>query len=438
MNISKEIRNMAADAERDLADIFRDIDSISEYNTEKVLDVFRQNRISEATFSPSTGYGYSDTGRDTADRTVADIFGAEAGFIRHSIASGTHALTIGLFALLRPGDTVLFATGVPYDTILDVIGIDQSGKETVPAKDGSLADFGIKCRIADLSEDRIDTEKIKEILGSDPTVKVIYFQRSCGYSERRTLTSDEIRTSADELKKFAEASSGHRVFTMVDNCYGEFCEKDEPSAPSGTSEGVDLMVGSLIKNPGGGVADCGGYIVGSKEAVELAGYRLTCPGVGLEVGASLGQTRNILRGLFLAPAVVASAMKTAHLAAYIFARMGLHVSPAPEERRSDIIQKIDCATPEGLASFCKGIQSSSPVDSYVTPEAWEMPGYEDPVIMAAGAFVGGSSIELSCDGPMREPYTAFLQGGVTYQSGKLGIMSAAQALKDGRTADGNA
>ena len=427
MLISDSIRALALEAERALADVFADIDRISLANTEHVLDVFRSNKVSEAYFAPSTGYGYGDVGRDAIDRICAEVFRAEAGVMRHNFISGTHALTVGLFGLLRTGDVMLSATGNPYDTMLEVIGVNEKGEKRTDGS-GSLADFGVDYREIALRDGKVDISAVCEALGADSRIKVVYLQRSKGYLARPTLTVNEIREVADAVKRHCAEIGRTAPFVVVDNCYGEFTEVTEPCFTDSEKAGADMIIGSLIKNPGGGMADCGGYIAGSARAVELAGYRLVCPGVGLEAGASLGQNRNILRGLFLAPHVTAQAMKTAHLAAYVFDRLGYTVSPSPFERRSDIIQTVECATGEGLVSFCRGIQSASPVDAHVSPEPWAMPGYADEVVMAAGAFVGGSSIELSCDGPMRAPFTAFLQGGITYEAGKLGIMCAAEAV----------
>ncbi len=426
MVISDKIRRLAAEGEAALAEIFADIDRIAVANTEHVLDVFRENEVSESYFAESTGYGYGDRGRDAIDKIAAGIFRCESAFMRHSMVSGTHALTVGLFGLLRPGDVMLSATGLPYDTMLEVVGIDEKGEKKTDGT-GSLGDFGVTYRQIPLGEAGVDLEALIEAVRTDEKIKVVYFQRSKGYLARPTLTVAQIREAAAVVKETAASLGRKAPFVVVDNCYGEFTEEFEP-VYSGDGLGADMIIGSLIKNPGGGMADCGGYIAGSAEAVELAGYRLCCPGVGLEAGASLGQNRNILRGLFLAPHVVAQAMKTAHLAAYIFDALGYKVSPGPFERRGDIIQTVECATGEGLVGFCRGIQSASPVDAHVSPEPWAMPGYADEVVMAAGAFVGGSSIELSCDGPMRAPFTAFLQGGMTFESGKLGIMCAAEAM----------
>ena len=411
MQISENTRKMAREAEIALRDIFEDIDEIARVGTERVLDVFREERVSEGMFAASTGYGYGDMGRDAIDRIAAKVFGAEAGFMRPSILSGTHALTIGLFALLRPGDVMLSITGAPYDTLREVIGMDGANG------DGSLADFGVDYDDVDFAADgSFDFDGIDAALKKHgDRVKVVFMQRSKGYLARPTLTVAQI----GEAVRFVRERTGENTYIVVDNCYGEFTETTEP-----TAVGVDMIIGSLIKNPGGGMADTGGYICGTKRAVELAGNRLCCPGVGLDAGASLGQNRNMLRGLFYAPHTVAQAIKTAHLAAYMFEQAGFDVLPGPFERRSDIIQTVSLKTPEKLCRFCQGIQAASPVDAHVVPEPWDMPGYADPVIMAAGAFVGGSSIELSADGPLRAPYTVFLQGGLTYESGRLGVLAA--------------
>ena len=415
MNISENTRALAMRAEGALKEQFEHIDIISRICTEKVLDVFREMRVSESMFAATTGYGYGDRGRDAIDEIAAKIFGAEAGFMRPSILSGTHALTVGLFGLLRPGDTMLSVTGIPYDTLRGVIGIGEGAEEG----HGSLKDFGVDYEQMEFnSEGRIDLDALRERLKADNgKIKMVFMQRSKGYLDRRTLTVAEIAEAAAVVHELSGA------FVVLDNCYGEFTEETEPA-----SHGVDLMIGSLIKNPGGGMADVGGYLVGTKKAVELAGYRLTCPGVGLEVGASLGQNRNLLRGLFYAPHTTAQALKAAHLAAYMFSELGYEVNPQPFDIRSDIIQTVKLESGEGLVEFCRGIQSGSPVDAFVSPEPWEMPGYDDPVVMAAGAFVGGSSIELSADGPLRPPYIAFMQGGLTYESARLAVMAAADRV----------
>ena len=414
MQFSDKILELARDAEVALAPIFARVDEISFENTKKIMDAFREHRVSEPLFAATSGYGYDDRGREVLDRVWADVMGAEAAFVRHSIANGTHALTIGLFGLLRPGDILFSIAGKPYDTLDEVIG--NVGK----AGDGSLRDFGVEYRQADLFADgSFDRERIAEVLRSEgERVKVIFIQRSKGYLNRKTLSVDDI----GEIISFVRPLCPD-AYVVVDNCYGEFTETREP-----TAVGADMIIGSLIKNPGGGMAESGGYIAGSARAVELASYRLTSVGCGLEVGATLGQNKNMYKGLFYAPHTTAEAIKTAHLAAYIFGKRGLgfDVEPEWDAPRYDIIQSVITHSPEGLCAICRGIQAGSPIDSFVTPEPWEMPGYTDKVIMAAGAFTQGSSIELSCDGPLREPYTAYLQGGLTYESGKIGVLSAAE------------
>ena len=410
--MTEKLLQIANEAEAALAGIFADIDAVSMQNTARVLDAFRDRRVSDAHFAPSSGYGYDDKGRDTLDRIYADVFGAEAAFVRHSIASGTHALAIGLYALLRPGDILYSVADKPYDTLDEVIGnVGESGR-------GSLRDFGVEYMQSDLEDGKLNLAEIKANLEKyGDRIKVVFVQRSKGYLNRPTLTVAEI----GELCEMVHAVSN--AYVVVDNCYGEFTEDREP-----TAVGADMIIGSLIKNPGGGMAESGGYIAGTARAVELAGYRLTAVGVGTEIGASLGQTKGMYRGFFYAPHTVAQALKTMHFAAYVFEALGFEAFPRWDERRSDIIQTLRFGAPEKLIAFCKGIQAGSPVDSFVTPEPWDMPGYSDPVIMAAGTFVGGSSIELSADGPIRPPYTAFLQGGLTYESGKIGILRAAEEI----------
>ena len=417
MQFSQKINDLAIAAERDLAPIFAKIDEISFENTNKVMDAFREHRVAATNFDTTSGYGYDDRGRDVLDRIWADVMGAEAAFVRHQIVNGTQALTIGLFGLLRPNDLMCSVAGKPYDTLEEVIGIQGE------AGNGSLADFGVRYKQIELMEDGgFDFAAIGETLkleaAAGKPVKVIFVQRSKGYLNRKTLTVGEI----GELVKFVKEISPE-TYVVVDNCYGEFTEAIEP-----TAVGADMIIGSLIKNPGGGMAETGGYIAGTARAVELASYRLTSVGCGLEVGATVGQTKNMYKGLFYAPHTTAQALKTAHLAAYIFGEMGYNVSPKWNEVRSDIIQTVITGAPELLCAFCRGIQKGSPVDSFVTPEPWAMPGYTDEVIMAAGAFVQGASIELSADGPMRPPYTVFFQGGLTYESGKIGILSAAEEM----------
>ena len=417
MQFSDKIIKLTAEAERELRPQFNEFDRIAYVNTARVLEAFSAHRVSEAMFAPSTGYGYGDIGRDALDVIYADVFGAEAAFVRHNIVNGTQAIAIGLFGLLRPGDVMLSVTGKPYDTLNEVIGAD------IKNGDGSLADFGIKYDDVNLLPGGgIDYAGIeKKIAEYGDSIKVIFIQRSKGYMNRPTLAASEI----GEIIKFVKARC--RAYVAVDNCYGEFCDEAEP-----TAYGADLIMGSLIKNPGGGMAECGGYIAGTKRAVELASYRQTTVGIGTECGATIGQNRNMFKGFFYAPHTVAQAKKTAALAAYIFDKLGYPVEPAWSDERHDIIQTVRLGTPEGLCAFCRGIQSGSPVDAYVTPEPWDMPGYADKVIMAAGTFVSGASIELSADGPLRPPYTAFFQGGLTYESGKYAIMTAADMIISGK------
>ncbi|MBP3918692.1 MAG: methionine gamma-lyase family protein [Clostridia bacterium] len=412
---SNQMIQLQKEAEEALADRFAQFDTRAFHLTQRVLCAFAENKVSEAHFAGTNGYGYDDIGRDTLDRIYADVFGAEAAFVRHSIANGTNALTIGLFGLLRPGDILLSVTSRPYDTLSEVIGTDDDHRGN-----GSLRDFGVEYRQIDLLEDGgADLTAIAQTLDDlGSRVKVVFIQRSKGYLNRKTLSVDAI----GEIIKVVRMHSD-TAYVMVDNCYGEFTEDKEP-----TAVGADLIVGSLIKNPGGGMAESGGYLAGSARAVELASYRLTSPGTGLEVGATLGQNRSLYKGFFYAPHTTAQALKTAAFAAYIFEKLGCIVEPRYCDDRYDIIQAVQCGTPEGLCAFCRGIQSGSPVDAFVTPEPWAMPGYRDEVIMAAGAFTQGSSIELSADGPLRPPYTAYLQGGLTYEAGKYAIMRAADEM----------
>ena len=417
MHFSQKINDIAQAAERDLAPIFAKIDEISFENTNRVMDAFREHRVAATNFDTTSGYGYDDRGRDVLDRIWADVMGAEAAFVRHQIVNGTQALTIGLFGLLRPDDLMCSIAGKPYDTLEEVIGIQGT------PGNGSLADFGVRYKQIELAEEgAFDFEAIGETLKAElengRPVKVIFIQRSKGYLNRKTLSVAEI----GEAVRFVKSISPE-TYVVVDNCYGEFTETQEP-----THVGADMIIGSLIKNPGGGMAETGGYIAGTARAVELASYRLTSVGCGLEVGATVGQTKNMYKGLFYAPHTTAQALKTAHLAAYVFGEMGYNVAPKWNELRSDIIQTVITGKPDLLCAFCRGIQKGSPVDSFVTPEPWAMPGYTDEVIMAAGAFVQGASIELSADGPMRPPYTVFFQGGLTYESGKIGILSAAEEM----------
>ncbi len=412
MNFSEELLRLGDEAEAALAPQFAHIARVARENTARVMAAFAEHRVDAACFAPTSGYGYDDRGREVLDRIFADVMGAEAAFARHSIVNGTHALTIGLFGLLRPNDILLSIAGKPYDTLEEVIGI--AGE----AGNRSLADYGMEYRQIDLKDGKtLDPDAIAAALRAEDgaRVKVCFIQRSKGYLNRRTLTVDEIGEAVRLVKSIRPD-----CFVVVDKCYGEFTETREPSAV-----GADLIIGSLIKNPGGGMAESGGYLAGTARAVELASYRLTSPGIGLEVGATLGHNKEMFRGLFYAPHTVAEALKTAHFAAYIFRALGFAVEPAPEEQHSDIIQSVITGSAEGLCAFCRGIQAGSPVDAYVTPEPWAMPGYQDEVIMAAGTFVQGASIELSADGPLKPPYTAFFQGGLTFESGRIGVLSAA-------------
>ncbi len=414
MKFSDRVIELAKEAEAALAQRFAEIDAISFSNTEKIMNAFGEHRVSEAMFGATSGYGYDDKGRDTLDRIWADVMEAEAAFVRHSIVNGTQALTIGLFGLLRPNDIIFSIAGKPYDTLDEVIGnVGEAGN-------GSLRDFGVEYMQADLSpEGEFDYDRIRDVLTQyGKKVKVVFIQRSKGYLNRKTLSSAQI----GEVTKFVKSVSPES-YVVVDNCYGEFTELHEP-----TYYGADMIIGSLIKNPGGGMAESGGYIAGSARAVELASYRLTSVGVGCEVGATLGQNKSLFKGLFYAPHTTSQAIKTALLAAYMFEKLGFDVEPRWSEPRYDIIQTVITGAPEKLCAFCRGIQAGSPIDSFVTPEPWDMPGYSDKVIMAAGAFTQGSSIELSADGPLRPPYTAFFQGGLTYESGRIGIMSAAEEM----------
>lgn len=413
MEFSDLIKNIAKDAERDLRPIFEQMDEVSEQNTARVLDSFGRHRVSEAMFAGTTGYGYGDIGRDALEAIYADVFGAEDAIVRHNIVNGTQALTIGLFGLLRPGDVMLSVTGAPYDTLAEVIG------DKYRNGDGSLCDFGVKYdEIALLEDGSVNFDEMgKRIAQHGESLKVVFIQRSKGYQNRPTLSPSEIGVIAE----FVHARTS--AYVVVDNCYGEFCDVTEP-----TAHGADMIIGSLIKNPGGGIAETGGYIAGTKRAVELASYRLTSVGIGKECGASLTENRKMFKGFFFAPHVVAQAKKTAAFAAYMFEKMGYPVEPLWNARRHDIIQAVKLGSADGLCAFCRGIQAGSPVDSYVTPEPWDMPGYTDKVIMAAGTFTSGASIEISADGPIRPPYTAFFQGGLTYESGKYAVMSAAESV----------
>lgn len=404
----KEISDKAMEKE---AQTFGEIDRTTEFNQQKVLSAFIKNGVAESHFAASTGYGYNDRGREVLEKVFADCVGAEKSIFRHSFASGTHTLTVMLFGILRPGDNMLCLTGRPYDTLIGVLGIDGH-------VDGSLKDFGVNYDEVALNSDGTpDFEAIESKLKSKKYA-VAYIQRSRGYSLRPSLSVEKIGRLAELVKRVSPDT-----VVMVDNCYGEFVEEKEP-----LEVGADIMAGSLIKNPGGGIAPCGGYVAGRSDLVEKCGYRLTAPGVGLEVGATLGHTRELFMGLFNAPHVVGEALKTAVFTAALFEVLGFKVTPTSTEKRADIIQSVICGNPESLIAFCKGIQSGSPIDSFASPEPDDMPGYDSKVIMAAGAFTLGASIELSADAPLREPFAVWMQGGLNFHSAKVGIMLAAQNM----------
>ncbi len=409
LGISPEVYEFGAKIEDGLKDRFAKIDKMAELNQLKVVRAMHEARVSADCFNYASGYGYSDYGRDTLEQVYANVFHTEDALVRPQITCGTHALALTLSANLRPGDELLSIAGKPYDTLEEVIGIR-------PSK-GSLAEYGVTYSQVNLLEDgSFDFENIEKAI--KPETKMITIQRSKGYQTRPSFSVDQIGEAIAFVKKVKP-----EVIVMVDNCYGEFVEEKEPS-----DVGADLVVGSLIKNPGGGLAPIGGYVVGKKELIENCAYRLTSPGLGKEVGASLGVMQSFYQGLFLAPTVVAGALKGAMFAAKIYEKLGLAVIPNGTEERHDIIQAVTFGTPEGVIAFCKGIQAAAPVDSYVTPEPWAMPGYDSEVIMAAGAFVQGSSIELSADAPIKPPYAVYFQGGLTWQHAKLGILTSLQKV----------
>lgn len=389
---------------------FAEIEETSGYNQAKVLKAFQNNRISYAHFGETTGYGYDDIGRDALDKVYAEILGAEDAMVRHNIVSGTQAISACLFGVLRPGDVLASVVGAPYDTMEEVIGIREGDYDDM----GSLKDYGVSYRQIDLTDDnKIDYKRIIELLKSEK-IKAVLIQRSRGYDWRDSLTVEEIGNIIKTVKHVSP-----ETICIVDNCYGIFVETKEP-----TEFGADLIVGSLIKNAGGSLALSGGYIAGTSECVRKVGYRLTAPGLGKHVGASLGMNRNMFQGIFMAPHIVSESIKTAVLCAAMFKELGFEVCPEVNSARSDIIQAVKLKTPDNVIKFCQAIQKGSPIDSYVTPEPWDMPGYENPVIMAAGAFVQGASIELSADAPICEPYIAYMQGGVIYDSAKIGVLKA--------------
>ena len=410
--ISDKTLKLVSEAEESIKEQFKHIENICEINQLRVMKAFADNRVSDSHFVATTGYGYDDLGRDTLDRVYADIMGAEDALVRHNFISGTHTISTALFAVLRPNDILVSITGKPYDTLEEVIGIQGE------AGNGSLKDFGVKYVQIDLKHDGTpDLEQIKFTL-THMNVKAVTIQRSKGYGWRPTYSAKDIGALIEFVKEISP-----ETICIVDNCYGEFVETEEP-----TAYGADLIAGSLIKNPGGGLAPTGGYIAGKQKYVELCAYRLTSVGIGKEAGASLGFNRQMYQGLFMAPHVVSQALKAAVLCSAVFEKLGFEVDPKPNEIGHDIIQSIKFGDPDKVTAFCQGIQKGAPVDSFVTPEPWDMPGYSSQVIMAAGAFVQGASIELSADAPIKPPYIAYMQGGLTYESAKLGIMVAADKM----------
>ena len=412
-DIRPEVYELVQRAQQRCLRRFQEIDAVAEQNTRRVMAAFQDNRVSDSCFAGTTGYGYDDLGRDTLDQIYAQIFGTEAALVRLGFVNGTHALTAAMFSLAKPGETILAVTGTPYDTLQNAIGLAGDGF-------GSLKFYGIGYAQVDLAENGDPNYAAIEKAAADPQIAGIMIQRSRGYADRKALTVEEIGEIVKAVRRVNPQAN-----IMVDNCYGEFTDVIEP-----THVGVDIIAGSLIKNPGGGLAPTGGYVAGKAELVERAAVRLTTPGIGGECGSTLGNNRLLYQGLFFAPHVVAQALKTAVFCAAMMEELGIETSPGIDEKRSDIIQMVKLGSPEKMIRFCGGIQAGAPVDSYATPLPAPMPGYDCPIIMAAGAFIQGSSIELSADGPMREPYTVYMQGGLTYESGKLGIMMAVSAMLD--------
>ncbi|MEG0829137.1 MAG: methionine gamma-lyase family protein [Anaerovoracaceae bacterium] len=412
MGITPAILDLINESEGEVTPIFTGLDDVMAFNQYKVLAAFQKNRISDMHFAWNTGYGYDDPGRDAIERVYADIFKAEAALVRPIIVNGTHALTLTITGILRPGDELIYCTGAPYDTLEEVIGIRGEGK-------GSLKEFGISYKQVELTEDgQIDFEALKAAI--TPKTRMITVQRATGYGWRKAITIEQIQEWAEFVHNI-----NPDIVRMVDNCYGEFLHTKEP-----TEVGVDILAGSLIKNPGGGLALTGGYIAGRKDLVEKISYRMTSPGIGGECGLTFGQTRTMFQGLFIAPKTVNGAVKGAVLCAKAFEKLGFDVCPKAEDQRSDIIEAVKLKSPEAVVAFCEGIQAAAPIDAHVTPVPWDMPGYEDKVVMAAGAFVQGSSIELSADAPIRPPYIVYYQGGLTYEHAKFGVIKALQALRD--------
>lgn len=410
MGINNFVLDKISEAEEKLSDIFQSLDDVMAYNQYKVLDAFQKCRISDMHFNWNTGYGYNDPGREALEKVYSMIFKTEAALVRPIIVNGTHALTLTLTGILRPGDELIYCTGNPYDTLEEVIGIRGTGS-------GSLKDFGVSYQQVELKEDgTIDFEALKQAITSK--TRMVTVQRATGYGWRKAITIPEI----EEWAKFVK-SINPEIICMVDNCYGEFLDTKEP-----TEVGADVIAGSLIKNPGGGLALTGGYITGRADLIEKISYRMTSPGIGGECGLTFGQTRTMFQGLFIAPKTVNGAVKGAILCAEVFQNLGYDVCPKPDDIRSDIIEAVKLGSPEAVVAFCEGIQAAAPIDSHVVPVPWDMPGYEDPVIMAAGAFIQGSSIELSADAPIRPPYIVYFQGGLTYEHSKFGVIKALQAL----------
>lgn len=412
MGIDEKIIHLADEAESQLTAEYKKLDDIMEYNQYKVLDVFHQCRLSDMHFGWNTGYGYNDVGRETLEKAYAILFDTEDAIVRPTIVNGTHALTLTLTGILRPGDELIYSTGKPYDTLEEVIGIRGENN-------GSLKDFGVTYKQVELRDDgKIDLDALEQAI-TDKT-RMVSLQRATGYGWRKAITIDEI----EEWAKFVK-SINPNIVCMVDNCYGEFLDTKEP-----TQVGADVMAGSLIKNPGGGLALTGGYVVGKQDLIQQISYRMTSQGIGKECGLTFGQTRNMFQGLFIAPRTVNGAVKGAMLCSKVFENLGYEVCPKHNEARSDIIQSVRLGSAEAVIAFCQGIQAAAPVDAHVKPEPWDMPGYEDQVIMAAGAFVQGSSIELSADAPIREPYIVYFQGGLTYESSKFGVIKALQTMME--------
>lgn len=408
--IAESILDLIDESEKQVSSHFSKLDDTMAYNQYKVLEAFQRNNIRDMHFSWNTGYGYDDPGRDAVERVYADIFHTEAALVRPTIVNGTHALTLTLMGILRPGDEMIYCTGGPYDTLEEVIGLRGEGK-------GSLKEYGISYKQVELTpEGSIDYDALQRAIG--PATRMVCLQRATGYAWRKAISIEEIRECTAFVKNIDP-----NIICMADNCYGEFLHIQEP-----TDAGIDVMAGSLIKNPGGGLALSGGYIVGRSDLIERISYRLTCPGIGAECGLTFGQNRSVLQGMFLAPKVVNAAVKGAMLCGAAYDGLGFEVMPPAYSKRSDIVQAIQFKDPDKTIAFCQAIQSASPIDAYVTPIPWDMPGYEDQVIMAAGAFVQGSSIELSADAPLREPYIAYFQGGLTYEHARYGIIKSLDTM----------